>query len=142
MSLVFLHGSTDNASDGGAATFTIAGLPDDGNWTVKDDDYEGEHNYDAWREADGVHRVDWTWGESKTDGGAYARPRRRLHRHHRSGVQHRRSAVRPAVRWNGPILVGHLERAGHLRPYVPDRRTGHHHEQGLLSTERCVSTKH
>lgn len=71
LSLVFLHGSTDNASDGGSATFTIAGLPEDGNWTVKDDEYEGDHNYDAWREADGVHRVDWTWGEGKTDGGAY-----------------------------------------------------------------------
>ncbi|SFR94211.1 hypothetical protein SAMN05216559_1473 [Halomicrobium zhouii] len=71
LSLVFLHGSTGNASDGGAATFTIAGLPEDGNWTVKDDSYDGKHNYDSWREADGVHRVDWTWGESKTDGGAY-----------------------------------------------------------------------
>lgn len=72
LSLVFLHGSVDNATDGGSATFTITGLPEDGSWAVKDDEYENESNFDVWRQADGVHRVDWTWGTNKTDGGAYA----------------------------------------------------------------------
>lgn len=72
LSLVFLHGSVDNESDGGSATFTITDLPEDGEWAVKDDEYEGEDNYDVWQESDGVHRVDWTWGEGKTDGGAYS----------------------------------------------------------------------
>ena len=71
LSLVFLHGSVDNASDGGSATFTIRGLPEDGSWAVKDDEYDAVSNYDNWSEADGVHRVDWTWGQNKTDGGAY-----------------------------------------------------------------------
>lgn len=71
LSLVFLHGAVDNATDGGSATFTVAGLPEDGNWTVKDDEYEGADNYDEWRESDGIHRVDWTWGPNKTDGGVY-----------------------------------------------------------------------
>lgn len=71
LSLVFLHGSVDNASDGGSVTFTITGLPGDGSWAVKDDEYEGEDRYDVWNESDGVHRVDWTWGQGKTDGGAY-----------------------------------------------------------------------
>jgi hypothetical protein len=71
LSLVFLHGSVDNDSDGGSATLTITGLPEDGAWAVKDDEYDDETNYDNWRESDGVHRVDWTWGQGKTDGGAY-----------------------------------------------------------------------
>lgn len=71
LSLVMVHGSADNGSDGGSATFTITGLPEDGEWAVKDDEYEGEDNYDVWQSANGVHRVDWTWGPEKTDGGAY-----------------------------------------------------------------------
>lgn len=72
LSLVFLHGSVDNASDGGSATFTIAGLPEDGSWAVKDDEYDNVTSFDNWGETDGVYRVDWTWDEGKTDGGAYA----------------------------------------------------------------------
>lgn len=72
LSLVFLHGSVENGSEAGSASFAISGLPDNGSWAVKDDEYAGQSNYDNWNESDGVHRVDWTWGEDKTDGGAYS----------------------------------------------------------------------
>ena len=72
LSLVILHGATDDASAGGAVTFNITGLPEDGAWVVKDDEYQGESNYDNWTSESGTTQVNWTWGAGKTDGGAYA----------------------------------------------------------------------
>lgn len=72
LSLVFLHGSLDGGSDGGAISVTIAGLPDDGSWTVKDDEYAGGDNYDVWQTSDDRHQVDWTWAGNNTDGGAFS----------------------------------------------------------------------
>ncbi|WP_254272509.1 hypothetical protein [Haloarcula marina] len=72
LSLVFVHGNEGNdASAGGSASFNITGLPENGTWAVRDDDYEGESNYDAWFVDANRSRVDWTWGDAATDGGAY-----------------------------------------------------------------------
>jgi hypothetical protein len=78
LSLVVLHGQTDGSGGGGAATWSVAGLPQDGNWVVKDDYYlspeTGEpapSNYDRW-DTDGTdHTIDWTWAATRTDGGAF-----------------------------------------------------------------------
>lgn len=77
LGLVVVHGSVE-ASDAGSVTFRVSGLPEDGEWLVKDDLYRdpetGElesHNYDRW-DVDGTsHRIDWTWGSAGTDGGAF-----------------------------------------------------------------------
>lgn len=76
LSLVVVHGSVDG-SGGGAATFDVSGLPDDGRWVVRDDLYRDPEtgeiagtNYDRWSVEGEVHTVDWTWG-GKTDGGAF-----------------------------------------------------------------------
>ena len=77
LSLVFVHGSAESP-DGGAVTFSISGLPEDGEWAVRDDLYHnpdtGEvaaSNYDRWNVNDREHRIDWTWGNAGTDGGAF-----------------------------------------------------------------------
>jgi hypothetical protein len=71
-SLVFVHGAEGNeSSDGGAATFTVTDLPEDGNWTVRDDDYNDTSNEDVWNVTDTQTEVDWLWGDAATDGGAY-----------------------------------------------------------------------
>ncbi|MGQ4556342.1 hypothetical protein [Halobellus sp. GM3] len=77
LSLVFVHGSLDSP-DGGSVTFRIAGLPSDGGWLVKDDLYRdpesGElaaSNYDNWDIEENPHRIDWTWSDARTDGGAF-----------------------------------------------------------------------
>jgi hypothetical protein len=75
--LVVVHGSA-TAEDGGSVTFQCSGLPADGEWHVKDDLYRdpdtGElaaSNYDRWNVSGTEHRIDWTWGSSGTDGGAF-----------------------------------------------------------------------
>lgn len=77
LSLVFIHGSVRHPG-GGAATFRISGLSKDGKWVVKDDYYRdpatgerADSNYDWWRVNGTTHRIDWTWGDSGTDGGAF-----------------------------------------------------------------------
>ncbi|MDS0259918.1 hypothetical protein NDI56_10985 [Haloarcula sp. S1CR25-12] len=71
-SLVLVHGAeADDSSDGGTATFTITNLPEDGEWEVRDDDYEGATNEDNWNVSETETVVDWLWGEAATDGGAF-----------------------------------------------------------------------
>jgi hypothetical protein len=77
MSLVVVHGSVQ-ASDAGAVTFRIDGLPEDGRWVVKDDFYRNpdtgniaSSNYDQWNVNGDDHRIDWTWGSAGTDGGVF-----------------------------------------------------------------------
>ncbi|WP_135853671.1 hypothetical protein [Halorussus salinus] len=76
-SLVVVHGSVGN-DDAGAVTFQLYNLPTDGEWVVKDDHYPDPEtgdragtNYDEWATDGDDHRVDWTWGTSGTDGGAF-----------------------------------------------------------------------
>lgn len=77
VSLVVVHGSVQG-SDAGAVTFRLSGLPADGSWVVKDDFYRdpdtgdlAASNYDRWRVEGTDHRIDWTWGDAGTDGGAF-----------------------------------------------------------------------
>lgn len=78
LSLVVVHDT--GGGDGGSATWTVTGLPQDSEWVVKDDLYldpdTGEPastNYDRW-DTDGTDQtIDWTWGAGGTDGGV-ARP--------------------------------------------------------------------
>jgi len=73
LSLVMVHGAYDQyPSAGGAASFNITGLPEDGTWAVQDDEYDNGDNYDNWSVQPGRTAVDWTWGPQRTDGGAFA----------------------------------------------------------------------
>jgi hypothetical protein len=56
---------------GGSLTAEVAGLPADGEWAVRDDDYGGPDNYDNWTLNETGGQIDWTWNQDKTDGGAY-----------------------------------------------------------------------
>ncbi|MFC6757078.1 MULTISPECIES: DUF7282 domain-containing protein [Haloarcula] len=71
--LVFVNGQEANDnSTGGAATFEISGLPEDGNWTVRDDDYDDPTSVDNWTVTNTTTTVDWIWSEAATDGGVYS----------------------------------------------------------------------
>lgn len=77
LSLVFVHGSVDDTSPG-SVTFRIAGLPEGGDWIVRDDYYldpetgePHETNYDRWAVEGSAHRIDWTWDRDRTDGGVF-----------------------------------------------------------------------
>ncbi|WP_135820402.1 hypothetical protein [Halostella litorea] len=74
LSLVVVHGAFDG---GGAASWRVEGVPQGASWAVKDDLYldpdtgePAERNYDRWAVDGTTHRIDWTWGDSGTDGGA------------------------------------------------------------------------
>lgn len=79
LSLVVVHGKVGQSSEeGGSATFTVTGLPADGSWVVKDDQYfnreTGEPaptNYDEWDVDGSTQTISWTWGQHGTDGGAF-----------------------------------------------------------------------
>lgn len=71
LSLVFVHGSVEGPSEGGSLSVTVADLPEDGEWVVKDDEYENGHNYDLWTHGGEYDRIDWTWADNRTDGGVY-----------------------------------------------------------------------
>lgn len=77
VSLVVVHGKV-GADDAGSVTFRITGLPDEGQWIVKDDLYYNpetgriaDTNYDRWHLDGTEHRIDWTWGSAGTDGGVF-----------------------------------------------------------------------
>ncbi|MFC4449620.1 hypothetical protein [Halorussus aquaticus] len=75
LSLVVVHGASGD-SGSGSVTFEATGLPEDGDWVVKDDLYRdpnsGEReNYDRWHVDGTDHRIDWTWGGGGADGGAF-----------------------------------------------------------------------
>lgn len=65
LSLVFIQGG---GGKGGAATFDVRGLPD-GEWVVRDDDYERDP--DQWRVGGDRTVVHWSWNRFHNDGGAY-----------------------------------------------------------------------
>ncbi len=69
LSLVVLHGAPDGSA-GGAASFQFDGLPEDGQWVVKDDP-ESE-SVEQWnRTENGAQTVHWAWQSRYTDGGAF-----------------------------------------------------------------------
>ncbi|WP_121821782.1 hypothetical protein [Halostella salina] len=74
LSLVVVHGSF---TSGGSVSWTVAGVPAGATWAVKDDRYldpetgdPAATNYDRWDVDGSTHRIDWTWGQAGTDGGA------------------------------------------------------------------------
>lgn len=76
VSLVVVHGHLDGERDeGGAVSFTIDGLSEDGTWTVRDDDYrrrDGERQSDdRWDIGDDPHVIDWGYTSGRTDGGVF-----------------------------------------------------------------------
>jgi hypothetical protein len=73
--LVIVHDryDTDESGsqyDGGSVTFEIGGLSG-GSWVVQDDNYPAPTNYDNWAVEQEPQRIDWTWDDSRTDGGVY-----------------------------------------------------------------------
>lgn len=74
LSLVVVHGKhhiEDVPEGGGAVSFTFEGLPDNGEWAVRDDQYEGPNLYDQWELEEGRTTVHWTWQGGRTDGAVF-----------------------------------------------------------------------
>lgn len=70
LALVLLHDGA-NGTGGGAATLEFVGLPESGEWVVKDDP-ENE-SVEQWnRTTPDGRAVDWGWRGAYTDGGAFA----------------------------------------------------------------------
>ena len=67
-SLVFLHDEQGDGTGGGAVSFDFTGLPASGDWSVEDDDYDGQDDRPEDFDRD---EVDWMYGYNKTDGGVY-----------------------------------------------------------------------
>lgn len=72
LSLVVIHGARQEGEDGGVASFDVAGLPEDGEWVVKDDEYDSPNNTDRWNHSGTTAEIDWAWSRAATDGGAFA----------------------------------------------------------------------
>lgn len=70
-SLVMVHGTVDEGSQGGSVSMTVSGLPRSGTWVVEDDNYPGPTNYDRWNHTNGTSRIDWTWATANTDGAVF-----------------------------------------------------------------------
>ncbi|MFC3960257.1 hypothetical protein [Halovivax cerinus] len=76
LNLVVVHGELEGTGDGGDVTFVFDGLPD-GEWAVKDDQYDLDvengsgTNDDVWDRRGDASRVSWTWAGGRTDGGVY-----------------------------------------------------------------------
>ncbi|WP_132058244.1 PKD domain-containing protein [Halorussus amylolyticus] len=65
VSLVMVHNERGGTGGGSAATFRFSGLPDDGEWAIVDDNYDGRDDRIS------RNRIDWTWYGDRTDGGAF-----------------------------------------------------------------------
>ena len=68
LSLVFVHGGGQK-KQGGAISFDITGLPQDGKWVVQSDGYKKDP--DQWNVQQGRTQVDWSWNKYHDDGGAF-----------------------------------------------------------------------
>lgn len=81
LSLVVVHGEVgETDGEGGrGVSWTLTGATlADGDWVVKDDFYRrrgtdepAATNYDRWDIDGTTHTIDWTWGDARTDGGAF-----------------------------------------------------------------------
>lgn len=75
LSLVVIHGKLeleDMAEGGGSVSFTFEGLPADGEWLVRDDDYDGPSRFDEWEVDGSSTTVHWTWQGGRTDGAVFS----------------------------------------------------------------------
>ncbi|MFP8954022.1 PGF-pre-PGF domain-containing protein [Natrialbaceae archaeon A-arb3/5] len=70
MSLVMIHDQVHGDTEGGVVTFDLVGLPDESEWVVQDDLYDGPSNMAEWDEGDGWASASWIWRDARTDGGA------------------------------------------------------------------------
>lgn len=68
LSLVVIHDRGGNGS-GGAASFTISGLPENGEWVIRDDDHPEDP--DDWNISEDETVTNWSWNQWHTDGGAF-----------------------------------------------------------------------
>jgi hypothetical protein len=73
LSLVVVHGARQDGDlvGGGSVSFTVRGLPADGEWVVQDDLYDGPKQFDEWNLDSNPAIIHWTWGGGKTDGAAF-----------------------------------------------------------------------
>jgi len=77
LSLVVVHGLVEGATVGGTVSFTVRGLPSEGEWVVRDDYYltdegeQAESNYDRWDIDGEEHTIDWAYRDDRTDGGVF-----------------------------------------------------------------------
>jgi hypothetical protein len=78
--LVTVHGAIGASRGGRGVSWTVRGSAlADGEWVVKDDLYLdpetgdlASSNYDRWDVGGTEHRIGWTWGSERTDGGAFS----------------------------------------------------------------------
>ena len=69
LSLVLVHDRTNGLSGGGAVTMTLTNLPEEGEWVVEDDNYDGAD--DEFDHHDTSSRISWRWSEGRSDGAAF-----------------------------------------------------------------------
>ena len=68
-SLVLLHDQYGGNSSGGAVTMQFDGLPEEGEWVVEDDSYDGRD--DEFSHDGSSSRITWVYTESRNDGAAF-----------------------------------------------------------------------
>lgn len=80
LSLVMVHGKLGSGNKYKAVTFRITGLPANGKWVMKDDEYDGSTNVDTFDfsttekkngKQSATSTVSWTWRDDRTDGGVF-----------------------------------------------------------------------
>jgi hypothetical protein len=67
-SLLFLHDRLQDDAGGGSVSMSVEGLPVARNWTVEDDDYQGQN--DRFQHGPTGSDIDWVWAPNRTDGAA------------------------------------------------------------------------
>lgn len=73
-SLVVAHdkrAKEDDKGTGGSVSFQFQGLPENGEFVVTDDLYNGPHRVDEWERDGGEAAIHWTWIGGRTDGAAF-----------------------------------------------------------------------
>ncbi|MDS0475117.1 CARDB domain-containing protein [Natrinema sp. 1APR25-10V2] len=69
VSLVLLHDQHRGNSSGGAVTMQFDGLPENGEWVVEDDSYDGRD--DEFDHRGSSSRITWVYTDSRNDGAAF-----------------------------------------------------------------------
>ncbi|MDF9745973.1 CARDB domain-containing protein [Natrinema salsiterrestre] len=69
ISLVALHDQYNGSSPGGAVTMQFDGLPEDGEWVIEDDSYDGR--YDEFDHSGDSSRITWAYTDGRNDGAAF-----------------------------------------------------------------------
>ncbi|WP_408957964.1 CARDB domain-containing protein [Natrinema sp. 74] len=69
VSLVLLHERYDGNTSGGAVTMQFDGLPENGEWVVEDDSYDGRD--DEFSHRGSSSRITWVYTDGRNDGAAF-----------------------------------------------------------------------